>query len=271
MLIKKKTNMRKILLLIFLAAIYSSCIPNKDLIYFQGEPVPRDSIYQLQNKPYRLQVNDMLYIDIKSADEELVQLFKNSASSSKTTTNTISKEAIYFQSYSVDRHGNIRMPYIGEMNVLGYTTTEVREKIQKEFEKYFKNKEDVFITVKLAGIRFTALGEVGKPGAVVVYQNQVNLAEAIAAAGDIKLTGNRSKVTIIRKSIDKTEKFTVDLLDIEAFESDHFYIKPNDIVYVQPLKQKSWGTGTTGMQTVTTLISVLSLVTTTILLIQSFK
>jgi polysaccharide export outer membrane protein len=263
--------MRKILLLLFLAVIYSSCIPNKDLIYFQGEPVPKDSIYQLQDKPYRLQVNDMLFIDVKSADPELVALFKSSTSTQNTNTNVISKEAIYFRSNSVDRHGNIRMPYIGEMNVLGYTTTEVREKIQKEFEKFFKNNDDIFITVKLAGIRFTALGEVGHPGSVVVYQNQLNLAEAIAAAGDILITGNRKNVTILRKSIDKTEKFTVNLTDINAFESDHFYVKPNDIVYVEPLKQKSWGTGTTGMQTVTTMITVLSLITTSILLIQSFK
>ncbi|RUA11754.1 MAG: sugar transporter [Flavobacteriia bacterium] len=263
--------MRKILQLLFLAVIYSSCIPNKDLIYFQGEPVPRDSIYQLQDKPYRLQVNDMLYIDIKSANPELVQLFKNSTSTQNGNTNNISPEMIYFKSYSVDRHGNIRMPYIGEMNVLGYTTPEVREKIQKKLEEYFINKEDVFITVKLAGIRFTALGEVGRPGTVVVYQNQLNLADAIAAAGDIEITGNRKRVTVLRKSIDKTEKFIIDLTNINAFESEIFYIKPNDIVYVEPLKQKSWGTGTTGMQTVTTLITVLSLVTTTILLIQSFK
>jgi len=119
----------------------------------------------------------MLYIDIKSAKPELVQLFKNSTSTQNGNTNNISPEMIYFKSYSVDRHGNIRMPYIGEMNVLGYTTPEVREKIQKKFEEYFINKEDIFITVKLAGIRFTALGEVGKPGTLVVYQNQLNLAE----------------------------------------------------------------------------------------------
>jgi polysaccharide export outer membrane protein len=257
--------------MIFVAVIYSSCIPTKDLIYFQGNPVPKDSIYQLQDKPYRLQVNDMLYINIKSADPELVQLFKNSEGNQNANTNVISEQAIYFKSYSLDRHGNIRMPYIGEMNALGYTTAEVREMIQKKFENYFINNDDIFITVKLAGIRFTALGEIGHPGAVIVYQNQLNLAEAIASAGDIKMTGNRKKVTIIRKTIDKTEKFTVDLTDIDVFDSQYFYIKPNDIVYVEPLKQKSWGTGTTGIQTITTIITVLSLVTTSIVLYQSFK
>jgi len=262
--------MRKVLLLFIIPLIYSSCIPNKELVYFQGDPISGDSIKLLQNKPYRLQVNDMLYIDIKSADAELVQLFKNVETQSNTNTSNISQEAIYFRSYTVDRHGNIRIPYIGELNVLGYTTNEVREKIQIEFETYFKNKDDVFLTVKLAGIRLTILGEVKKPGTVIVYQNQVNIIEALANAGDIAITGNRKNVTIIRKGIDSVKKYRIDLLDVNSFESDMFYVESNDIIYVEPLKQKSWGTGTSGMQTITSLIAVLSLVTTTILLINSF-
>ncbi len=261
--------MRKVILLLLILVIGSSCIPNKELVYFQGDLDSKESIKQIQNKPYRLQVNDMLYIDIKSADSELVQLFKNVETQSTNTSN-ISQEAIYFRSYSIDRHGNIRIPYIGELNVLGYTTSEVREKIEKEFENYFKNPEDVFVTVKLAGIRLTFLGEVKKPGTVIVYQNQVNIMEAIASAGDIDVTGNRKNVSVIRKGIDGTKKYHINLLDVNAFESDMFYVESNDIIYIEPLKQKSWGTGTSGMQTITSLIAVLSLVTTTILLINAF-
>ena len=262
--------MRKVLLLLLVLVIYSSCIPNKELVYFQGNPVSGDSIKLIQNKPYRLQINDMLYIDIKSADPELVQLFKNVETQSASTSN-ISQEAIYFRSYTIDRHGNIRIPYIQDLNVLGYTTSEVREKIEKQFENYFKNPEDVFITVKLAGIRLTILGEVKKPGTVVIYQNQVNIIDAIASAGDIDVTGNRKNITIIRKGIDGTKKYHINLLDVNSFESDMFFVESNDIIYVEPLKQKSWGTGTTGVQTMTTIISVLSLITTTILLTQAFK
>lgn len=261
--------MRKVIHLLLILVIGSSCIPNKELVYFQGDPDSKESIKQIQNKPYRLQVNDMLYIDIKSADSELVQLFKNVETQSTNTSN-ISQEAIYFRSYSIDRHGNIRIPYIGELNVLGYTTSEVREKIEKEFENYFKNPEDVFVTVKLAGIRLTFLGEVKNPGTVIVYQNQVNIIEAIASAGDIDVTGNRKNVSVIRKGIDGTKKYHINLLDVNAFESDMFYVESNDIIYIEPLKQKSWGTGTSGMQTITSLIAVLSLVTTTILLINAF-
>ena len=63
------------------------------------------------------------------------------------------------------------------------------------------------MTVKLAGIRFTVMGEVANPGTLVLFQNQVNIIEAIAKAGDITITGNRKKVTIIRKKIDKTNNY----------------------------------------------------------------
>ena len=135
--------------------------------------------------------------------------------------------------------------------------------------RYFKNTNDIFVTVKLAGIRFTVVGEVVSPGTLVLFQNQVNIVEALANAGDITITGNRKKVTVIRKSIEKTKKFQLDLTNAASLDTDLFYIQSNDIVYVEPLKQKSWGTGTTGAQTFTTIISILSLVTTSILLVRT--
>jgi polysaccharide export outer membrane protein len=125
--------------------------------------------------------------------------------------------------------------------------------------------------VKLAGLRFTVLGEVVNPGTVVAFQNQVNLIEALAQAGDIPITGNRKNVTVFRKNLDGTNRLVVDLTKIDSFDAQNFFIQPNDIVYVEPLKQKSWGTGATGAQTLTTIISLLSLVTTTILLIQNIN
>lgn len=262
--------MRKIsilfpLLLFFLA---TSCIPNKDLVYFQGQPVDSKAIYKMANEPYRLQVNDIIDIRLKAEDEKLVALF-NTFNQQGQMGNQFNEENLYFTSYTVDRMGNIRIPYVGELNVLGYTEKEVREKLEIELSKYFKDTSSIFITVKLAGIRFTVLGEVANPGTLVLFQNQVNIVEAIANAGDIEITGNRKKVMVIRKNVEGVKKFELDLTAVSAFNSDSFFIQPNDVIYVAPLKQKSWGTGTTGAQTFTTLISVFSLVTSTILLIRN--
>ena len=261
--------LRRILIIISLGLLISSCIPKKELTYFQGNPSSNKEIYKILNEPYKLQVNDILDIKIKANDETLVALFNRSENQNVGNASQMSADQFYLNGYTIDRHGNIRIPYVGELNVLGYTEKEVREKIETELAKFFQNIDDIFITVKLAGIRFTVLGEVENPGPLVLFQNQVNIVEAIASAGDIAITGDRKKVTIVRKHIDGTKKMSLDLTDVNVFNSDAFYIQSNDIVYVEPLKQKSWGTGTTGVQTFTTIVSVLSFVTTTILLVKT--
>jgi polysaccharide export outer membrane protein len=258
--------MKNLLVYFFILSFLSSCISTKKLTYFQGEPAGKSELYKLNNEPYRLQVNDILYIDIKAENPEIVALFKTNESS---TNGTESGDQLYYTGYTVDRHGNIRMPYIGELNVLGYTTTEVRVKIESELTKYLKNVESVFVTVKLAGINFVISGEVGSPGAVNIPQNEVTIVDAIASAGDFTIYGDRANVVVIRKTIDGVKKYTVDLLNIDVFESDNYYVQPNDIIYVAPLKQKTWGFGTTGLQTLTTVISVFTLGVTTYLLVKS--
>ena len=261
--------MRKIIAVLLLFAMFTSCIPLKKQVYFQGDLNQNDSITRIQDQPYRLQVDDLLDIQIKSSDENVTKTFNPSISENPTSTNARNEVGIYFNAYSVDKYGNIRLPYLGEINVLGYTTNEVRQKIDTEFQAYFKDPNDVFVEVRLAGIRYTTIGEVGSTGINVLYFNQVNLVQALAASGDIKTTGNREKVHVYRKGIDGTKEFTVNMLDINRFDSENFFILPNDIIYVEPLKQKSWGTGTSGMQTITSLIAVLSLITTTILLVNN--
>lgn len=261
--------LRKIIIILGIGILISSCIPKRELTYFQGEPSTDQEVYKIINKPYQLQVNDILDIKIKGSDETLVTLFNQSQQPTTQSSARVDQSVFYLNGYTVDRHGNIRIPYIGELNVLGYTEREVREKIEAELGKFFKNMDDVFITVKLAGIRFTVMGEVVNPGPLVLFQNQINIVEAIGSAGDITMTGNRKNVSIIRKQIDGTKKLKIDLTDISAFNSEAYFIQSNDIIYVEPLKQKSWGTGTTGAQTFATLVSVLSLVTTTILLVRN--
>ncbi len=236
------------------------------MTYFQGEPIAKSEIYKLNNEPYRLQVNDVLYIDIKAVNSELVSLFKSEVSSNNSSSKG---EGLYFSGYTIDRHGNIRIPYIGNLNVLGYTENEVRKKIESELSNFLKNPDLVFVTVKLAGINFIVTGEVGSPGTINLAQNQVSIIDAIANAGEISQLGNREDVTLIRKTLDGVKKYKLDLTKIEIFESENFYIQPNDIIYVAPLKQKAWGTGTTGLQTFSTVVTVLSFLVSSVLLVKN--
>lgn len=255
---------RFLLVVLIFAGLVTSCVPNKDLIYLQNKnaDVKESVIMPVAAKPYRVQTNDVLSINIKALDAKLVEIF-----STKTSGDSNTAEGLYFDGFTVDDHGNIRIPVLGEVNVIGYTLDEIRIKIEKQLlDEYFKKEANIFVSVKLGGFRYTINGEIASPGTQILFQEKVSIMEAIANAGDITVTGNRKDVTIIRQYPHGTEIHSIDLTDVKAMQSPYFYIQPNDYIYVKPLKQKSWGTGTTGVQTLATIFSALSLITTIVLL-----
>lgn len=260
-------KMRNYCFIILCVLFFSSCVPSKDLIYLQGNPTQKSEIKRINNTPYKLQVDDIINIDIKSSDEKLVSIFKKESSSGVNSGGGAGQgDTGYFSGFSVDNYGNIRIPILGEINVLGYTTVEVRKKIEEKLKNFIKSKEALFVSVKLSGIRYTIIGEINSPGPNIITQNRVSIIDAIASSGDITDLGNRKNVEIIRKTVSGIKKYRIDLTQIDAFDSEVFYIKPNDIINVMPLKQKVWGTGTTGLQSITTLVSIFTLITSTFIL-----
>ncbi|WP_333695440.1 polysaccharide biosynthesis/export family protein [Flavobacterium sp.] len=254
--------------LLFLGILVASCVPTKDLIYLQDKDSSTNKpvISEVNKKPYRIQANDVLIVNIKTIDPTLSEMFTPTNSN---TQRVQSEQALYFEGFSVNDHGNIRIPVLGEVNVLGYTLDEVRLNIeQKLLDEYFKKEANLFVSVRLAGLRYTINGEVASPGSKVLYVERVSILDAVANAGDITVTGDRKNVVIVRQYPHGIEMHTVDLTSRDVLSSPYFYLQPNDYILVNPLKEKSWGTGTTGLQSLATIISVLSLVTTLIILIQ---
>lgn len=261
-------TMKRLLLLtgLLLCLVSTSCIPHKATVYLQNKNTDIDSTQVMveQHKPYRVQINDILNIRLKVLDQENATIF-NPVGEEKL--NATSAERAYFDGFTVDVHGNIRIPSLGELNVLGYTTREIENTIkEKLLEEEFKETANIFVTVKLAGLRYTANGEVGSPGTRTLFQDRVNIFEAIANVGEIPVTGNKKEVQIIRQYPQGQQIHTIDLTDISVMKSPYYYIQPNDIIYVKPMPQKSIGTGQTFVQTLGTIATVLSLITTTVIL-----
>jgi len=237
------------------------------LIYLQNKDDSKEGtvVNQVVSKPYRLQVNDVVTINIKAIDQKLVAMFNPSE-----TVNSIKSDiGLYFEGYTVDDHGNIRIPVLGQVAVIGNTLDEVRKTIEKKLsEEYFNKEANVFVTIKLSGLRYTINGEIANPGTKTLYQEKVNILEAIANSGDITITGDRKAISVIRQFPYGVEIHDIDITDINAMQSPYYYIQPNDYIYIKPLKQKTWGTGTTGIQSLGSLITILSLATTTFLLLK---
>lgn len=245
---------------------FSSCIPTKRLTYLQEDLGSNDSLMSVRKvtPPYRVQVNDMISIRIKALDQELVGMFNPVGESNLNDTG---EERLYYDGFTVDQHGNIRVPTLGEVNVLGYTVEEIRETIEKRLlSDYFKEDANIFVTVKLAGIRYVINGEINRPGSSVIYRDRVSIMEAIATNGDIPVTGDKTNIVIVRQYPQGQKVHHIDLTTIDAVNSPYYYIQPNDLILVNPLPEKSIGTGTTGLQSFTTIISVVTALTSIILI-----
>jgi len=252
--------------LIFIAVCFSSCISTKQLTYLQENNIAEDSLVSIKKmqEPYRLQVNDLLSIRVKALDQETVGIFNpiNDAN-----LNATGEEKLYYDGFVVDPHGNIRIPSLGEIKVLGFTVEEVRKDLESRLLKdYFKAEANIFVTVKLAGIRYTISGEINNPGSKIIYRDQLSIMEAIANSGDIAITGDKTNVIIIRQYPLGQKVHHIDLTAISAMQSPYYNVKPNDLILINPLPQKAIGTGTTGIQSFTTIISIVTALATTILL-----
>ncbi len=258
-------RIENILFLIATVLAFSSCISTKRLTYLQEDSERVDSIISIERlkKPYRIQIGDLLSIRVKALDQELVGMFNPIDEGNPSATG---EERLYYDGLAVDDHGNIRVPTLGDINVLGYTVEEVRDKIEEELlERYFRQESNLFVTVKLAGIRYTTLGEIGS-GSQVIYKEQVTVMEAVANAGGITDLGDRQNVRIIRQYPQGEKIHSIDLTNISATDSPYYFIQPNDLILVNPLPQKAIGLGTTGLETFRTVASVFTLITSVVLI-----
>lgn len=267
----EKEKMKKIVALLVLIVLTISCIPNKKLIYLQeSDNKVKDSLMVMSKmnvQPYRVQSLDILSIILKAPEEKIVEMFK-----AEEGDGVISQESMYFSGFTVNDKGFIRIPVLGEVQVLGLTLEEIRVKIEDMLLKSYFNKDaNIFVDVKLPGVSYTINGEINSPGVNVVYKDRATILEAIAVSGDITVTGNRKDVMIIRQYPHGAEIHSIDLTSINAMNSPYYFIQPNDYIYIKPLKQKSWGTGVNGIDSVTSVFQVLTVASTIILLIFNLR
>lgn len=253
--------------LLLLLLTTSSCIPTKKLTYLQEGEDRSNGLISInrQQPPYRVQINDVLSIRIKALDQNLVALFNPSPAEGEGQSAL--DEGYYYDGFAVDSHGNIRVPTLGEVPVLSLTVEEIREDVEKKLlADYFTEEANIFVTVKLAGIKYTINGEVATPGMKIELAEQLSLMQAIANSGDITLTGDRTDVVVIRQYPGGQQVHHVDLTSLDAMNSPYYYVQPNDLILVNPLPQKALGTGTTGLSSFTTILTVVTALTTAILL-----
>ncbi len=272
--------MRKLIqysvLLFLVVAVGTSCVSRKKLTYLQdkeGEPLEVDTAgYQkLRRSFYKVQVNDLLDIKFRSLNEEVDKYFNLSNQQNQQMQSARGgNAAIYFNGYTIYSDGNIRLPVLNDVYVNGLSIEEIEAKLNSILKEYF-DQDGVFVKVRLAGIKYSVIGEGNNEGQFYLYQNEANIFEALANAGGIDFLGNRYDVQIVRMHPEGVKYYNVDLTDKRVVSDPRYFIQPNDIINIRPLKQASWGIGTTGFGTFLALLSAVSSSLALIVAIQSFS
>jgi polysaccharide export outer membrane protein len=239
------------------AIIFASCVPQKKMLYLkEAEMLSETQSVNYVNERsinYRLQPGDNLYIRaLNTIDERSAAALNGETSYGRT--GTMSNEAnIYLQSYTIDESGCIELPLTGKIEVKNLTVDEAKNRLQQELNKYVNQTT---LIVKLSNFNLTILGEVSKPGMYKVYQSQINLFEAISMAGNMTNFAKREEVKIIRQTDNGSEIITVDMGQADILSSNYYYLKPNDIIYVEPLAIKQWGFTTFPYSTVLSIVTL---------------
>ncbi|MDG2081571.1 MAG: polysaccharide biosynthesis/export family protein [Bacteroidales bacterium] len=238
-----KTNLKKhfnLFLWISLIVLMSvSCIPQKKMVYLQAQ-TKTDTITTFQNErdiEYKVQPGDNLYIRIVTLDEKTTLLLNPLSGGGSQTSGSGDAASLYLNSYSVNQDGFIDFPMTGEVFVKNMTVEEIINVIRKELTDYMK---EFIVIVKLVNFNITLLGEINSPGQYKIYQSNISIFEAVSMGGDLTDFANRNKVAIIRQTKSGSEVSYIDMTNIDLLLSDYYYLKPNDIVYAQPVKGKQF-------------------------------
>jgi len=166
-------------------------------------------------------------------------------------------------SYTVEINGTVFLPMIGSIYVEGFTLEEAGKKIQEMYRGYLNQPA---VNVRYVDKNVTVLGEVTNPGVYTFTKREIPIFEALGYASDISIYGNRNRVMIIREEENVVYRHRIDLTEPGVQSSKYYNIRPNDIIYVEPLKRRVWGFETVPigliLTTVTTTIAVLAIIRT---------
>lgn len=221
--------MKKIIFYAFLLLVFVSCSTKKDILYFQDiKDKPETEIIYTQNK---IQVNDNLMITVTAINPESALPFNATFYNAGSGGN--GQNALNLNGYLVNADGNISMPILGNIQVLGKTTNEVEDLIEKILIDQGQLTNPTVIA-RVTNAKITILGAIGGAGTYPILEPNITLLQAIGYAGDLSMSGKRNNILIIREKDGKRTYGNIDMRKTDWFKSEYYYVKPNDIIYVYP-------------------------------------
>lgn len=272
----KRGNLLLGCLLILMAGIVStSCVSKKKLVYFQGA----DTLYNhaqkiAQQYEMRLKPADQIMVKITTAGPapELLQVFARDVTMGTLGTNqnmTQSGTLSNAYGYTVTNNGYVILPAVGRVYVNGMTCEEAARAIEDEVVKQ-KLISVPEVTVRLLNARVTVVGAVKSPRSVSLTSERNTVIDVLAQCGDLDVTSMRENIRLFRETNGERQMYTLDLTDVNIFNSPAFYVQQNDMIYIEP--NKSLGVKSSAFYTFLTAgASILGLASSIVALVFAIK
>ncbi|MDG4949862.1 polysaccharide biosynthesis/export family protein [Weeksellaceae bacterium KMM 9724] len=223
--------MNRIILLLLLISLVSSCRTQKDIWYFQNIDQVINETAEIYEDP-KIQTGDALSIVVSTFNPKLAEPFN--LGGGVNNTRSISEDSP--AAYVVSSDGNIEMPMLGSIQAAGKTRQELAILLEEKIKTYVN---DPIVNVRYINFRVSMLGEFNRPGVVESKSEKLSIMEAIAKSGDMSLYAIRDSVMIIRTTDGIREHKFVNLLDANLINSEYYYLRQNDILYAMPTKSKA--------------------------------
>ncbi|MEM6319841.1 MAG: polysaccharide biosynthesis/export family protein [Bacteroidota bacterium] len=253
----------KFLVLLLPILLLTNCVSHESLVsYTNGEALLVNAPMPIGNpRNIVIQSNDVLEIKVHSQDVLTAAPFNLVTPGNVGVMNN--PDLYQLNGYLVDEDGYIDFPILGKISLRGRTVKESKAYLLGRLEEYLK---EPVVNIRFLNFRVTISGEINRPGSFPVYNERVTLPEIISLAGDFTPYANRSAVLVVRDENGKRTFATVDMSSSSFFVSDYYYLRENDLVYVEPLDTER---GTVGNSSALPFLS--ALMSLTVLLIFVFR
>lgn len=231
----KKSSRFSIIAFLLCFLFLQSCIPMRKVVYMKNNPITDKEIPTIP-PVHHLEIGDVLFVRVLSQNDKSHEFF-NVETNTNSSINNTSMASLYLNGSAINSAGEIEIPVMGKIYLLGQDLEKAKISIQKVVDEYLK---DAIVIVKLANFQVTILGEVNNAGTFPVFKESVTIFEALAMAGDLSDYANRQKIKIVRTHNNKKNIYNVDLTDQQLLLSDFYYLRNDDMLYVEPLKYRTF-------------------------------
>ena len=244
--------------LIFIILFSVSCTSYKHVPYFQD--LQQDSVLteKIDNfRPLTIQPGDLLAIHVTSLNHEADAAINYNLErpNGNTAVNVDRPEENAVVGYLVNTNGEIHLPYVGAVKVAGISILSATSLLETQLSNYLSKP---VITLRIQNFKVAVLGDVKNPGTYYAANERITLTEALSMAGDLNTTGLRENVLLIRESNGERKYVRLDLTSKNIFSSPYYYLRNNDVIYVQPNKEQVHASDSS-FQKASIIISALSL------------